>query len=384
MSFKQNVYLFVLTVIGVITLFMTLLYIYDPMQIFHTTYREKVTFHKTMREQNAGVINNYSFDSMILGTSMLENTSADEASSIFGGKFVNLSMSGSDFYERQLVLEYALKHKDIKKIIYSLDMDKYVQQKRGNKVYPIDKFNYLYDDNVLNDFELYFNDKYIGCLFRFSKEKECVGNVNSLDRPAAWYKSKHHAPRYGGLDNWFKAKNNAQIKAAFKTIVNTTKKIKAHKTLPLNDVDIKIDKAKKYIDATLLKSIQNAPDTEFLLFFPPYSRMHFAMLAQYDLTTYAIHKAVVKYMITQADRYANMNVFTFENESFVDDIANYKDPKHYHYLLNSKMLKAMKEDKTPLHVKDADRYINSMSNKALNYNLYKLSDQIELYLKKSK
>ena len=74
-----------------------------------------------MRQQAAGIINNYEFDSIILGTSMLENTSAKEAGEKLGGKFMNISLSGSNFYERSFVLEYALRKKEIKKIIYSLD-----------------------------------------------------------------------------------------------------------------------------------------------------------------------------------------------------------------------------------------------------------------------
>ncbi len=369
MKYKKNVILFIMIVTSMVMLFLTLIYMYDPMQLFHKTYKKKVTFHKTMREQNAGIINNYSFDSMILGTSMLENTSADEASKIFGGKFVNLSMSGSDFYERELVLEYALKKKNIKRVIYSLDMDKYIEQKRGNKHYPTDKFNYLYDDNPFNDFKLYLNDKYIECLISFSKEKECTGSATSLDRPSSWYKSKYHAPRYGGLDNWFNAKNNKQIKAAFKSIVNTERKIQAKQVIRLKNIDMKIAAAKQYIDDTLLNTIEKAPSTEFLLFFPPYSRLYFAMQAQYDLNAYTIHQAVVKYMASKIEEYDNLKVFTFENEIFLDDIANYKDPKHYHYSINSWMLNAMNKNRGLLNKDIVDKYTNETLKKALEYNL---------------
>ena len=40
-----------------------------------------------MRLQAAGVINNFDFDSVVFGSSMLENTSAKEASKKLGGNF---------------------------------------------------------------------------------------------------------------------------------------------------------------------------------------------------------------------------------------------------------------------------------------------------------
>jgi hypothetical protein len=55
-----------------------------------------------MRQQAAGIINNYEFDSIILGTSMLENTSAKEAGEKLGGKFMNISLSGSNFTKEVL------------------------------------------------------------------------------------------------------------------------------------------------------------------------------------------------------------------------------------------------------------------------------------------
>ncbi len=121
MYYKKLVFTY-LTIISILfSLFFGLLYIYDPMQIFHKPWGRPITFSKNMRQQAAGIINNYSFDSIILGTSMLENTSSKEASKLFGGKFINISLSGSSFYERSYILKYALRKKNIKTVIYSLD-----------------------------------------------------------------------------------------------------------------------------------------------------------------------------------------------------------------------------------------------------------------------
>ncbi len=116
MKAKKSVKLFLSLVLASIILLLSALYIYDPLQIFHKPWGRETTFHKNMRHQAAGIINNYEFDSIILGTSMLENTSANEASEIFGGTFANISMSASDFYERKIILEYLFEKKNINTI----------------------------------------------------------------------------------------------------------------------------------------------------------------------------------------------------------------------------------------------------------------------------
>ncbi|ELV8017581.1 hypothetical protein QND80_001710, partial [Campylobacter jejuni] len=77
---------------------------------------------KDMRMQARGLILYKDFDSAIIGTSMLENTSAKEANKKLGGNWINLSLGGSTFALRAVILDYLFKHKDIKNIIYSLDI----------------------------------------------------------------------------------------------------------------------------------------------------------------------------------------------------------------------------------------------------------------------
>ena len=49
--------------------------------------------------------------------------------------------------------------------------------------------------------------------------------MQNFDRPNEWSSDKSHSNRFGGLQNWFKAKNNDQIKNAFSIIVSNTNKI---------------------------------------------------------------------------------------------------------------------------------------------------------------
>ncbi len=384
MKYKKSVLTFMLTAITIIVIFLSLLYIYDPMQIFHKAWGRDSSFHKNMRQQAAGIINNYDFDSIIFGTSMLENSSADEASEIFGGKFVNISMSASDFYERKFVLEYLMKNKSIKRVIYSLDADKYIYKKKGSRQYPVNSYNYLYNQNPFDDLNVYLNDKFIRCLVRFSKSKECIGGRKGLDRPGAWFRSKSHSVRYGGLDKWFAAKNNSQIKAAFRRISSTAQNVKLGKTISLKNIKNKIERARNYMEETILDIVKEHPDIKFLMVFPPYSRMYYARWAQYDLPAFEIHKAVIKYLAQESDKYKNLNIYAYGDHEFVNEIKNYKDPKHYHYSVNSWMLGAMLREEGLLSINNVAHYLETVEKKAVDYDLIDLGQKIDKYMKSNK
>ena len=245
---------------------------------------------------------------------------------------------------------------------------------------PLKNFTYLYDKNPFNDINAYTNSKFLKCLKKFSVSKECTGDRIGLDRPGAWYKSKHHSVRYGGLDRWLDAKNNSQIKNAFRKISNTAKKIEQGKKISLKNIDIKIEKAKHYVDKNLLAIVSKYSDTNFLIVSPPYSRIYYALWAQYNVPAYEIHKATIEYLVQESMKHDNLKIFGYEDNELVDNIAKYKDPKHYHYSINSWILKEMSKNNGVLTTGNIALYLKSNAKKAQDYDLINLGKKIDSYL----
>lgn len=383
-NFKKSIKIYFTIIIILPTILFTYIWYYDPMQIFHKSFITKdLHLHGNMRQQAAGIINNYEFDSIIIGTSMLENTSAFEASEVLGGNFVNISLSGSNYFERKPVLSYALEKKKIKTVIYSLD-SVYIGLTKSNKNHPIDTFDYLYDKNPINDFNVYLNSKFLTCAVTLSKKNKCIGSKKTLEYPNVWFKNKGHSDRFGGLDNWFKSKNNNQIKSAFSSIVNTSNKIKNGEKISLNGLEDKIKKSKEYVDEYLLDNVKKYSNTKFIFVFPPYSRMLYAQWKQHNLPNYAIHKEIIKYLVKQSNKYSNLEIYGYEDKEFLDDITHYKDLTHYHQWVNSMMLYSFKNKTELLTIENVDNYIKVAEDKAQNYNVFEISDKIEVYLKNNK
>ena len=361
---------FVGTAITLISL-LVLVFVADPLQLFNKHSDNKLLVGN-MRQQAAGVINQYKFDSIVLGTSMLENTSSKEASNILGGNFTNISLSGSDFHTRSIVLKYALKNKEIKRVLYSLDGNVLT----GSSISNTSNFDYLYDDNKLNDLKAYINPKYLLCSVYSSF---CLLDVE-VERPNAWYKNIEHSKRFGGLDNWFKAKNNSQIKAAFESILTSIESIKQGKVSIDKNLKQNIEKSHNYIDSTILEFVSKYPQTEFLLVIPPYSRIRYAIDAQYNVSKFKHFKDSVKYLVAKSAKYKNLKIYGWGNHSFVDNISNYKDLGHYEYKINTFMLNAIKKEEGRLTTENIDNYLDVFTKKALGYDLIQIGNKIDKYL----
>lgn len=375
---KQITFIYFLIAVVSFGLLVSAYYIYDPMQVFHKAWGRDVTYSTNMRQQAAGIINNYDdYDSVIIGTSMIENTSSQEAKEKLGGRFINTSLSGSSYFERAIVLRSLFRQHKIEKIFYSLDVYSYMNQTKEYRNYPLAQFDYLYDESFWNDFKVYFNNKYLPCLFLLSESEECIGEKITLDRPNAWFKNEGHSIRFGGLDKWIASKDNKQIITSFKDISEAVQLIKSQEQESLADVDTVINKAKVYIDENILSFVKTEPNTHFILFDPPYSRIQYAIWAQYDLPKFEIYKEILKYLAKKSDEYSNLEIYSFGEEPFIDDIATYKDLTHYHYSINSWMLSSMSKKKGLLHEETIDQYIENITRKALDYDLIELDNKIK-------
>ena len=94
------------------------LYAFDPLQLFHKPWGRELAFSNQMQLQAAGLLRTYDYDGLILGTSMLENTSGEEAGRLLGGRFLNVSLSGSMAFERSYLLRFALQAGRVKHVVF--------------------------------------------------------------------------------------------------------------------------------------------------------------------------------------------------------------------------------------------------------------------------
>ncbi len=361
------------------------LFIYDPLQLQSEDYydADKFLAKPSMRLQAKGIINKVDFDSVFLGTSMLENSSALEASRLLNSTFVNLSIHGSNFYERAFILNYLFEHKKIKNIIYSVD-DFYFDLPRNTK--QIDQWELLYDGNPINDMNVLFSATYIRPTIEYIKNnlnksyKLNKAGIEFFDKPNDWADLEYDVALFGGLENWITDLGMVSLRDFL--LRQLPKIIVDIKSTPQSSFeDAKINKQIDYIDTYLLSYVKNNPDTKFYLVFPPYYRYRYAEWMQVGGEKYFIHQKIIKYLVSMSEKYQNLYIYGFEDLNYLDIIENYKDPSHYNRDMNSLITHAIAEKKHLLTIDNVDSYLNKSAMLAKNFDVQKLHDQTRVLLR---
>ncbi len=346
-----------------------------------------------MRLQAMGIIKNVDFDSVILGTSMIETASAMQASKLLDGKFVNISVRGSNFYERAIIIRALFREKKIKTFIYSVEVDYTPTKEIAN---PKD-WDLLYDENALNDLFVLFDANYVtGVLNKFlfsnispdmivkkhtriSHEPK-VADIDFFDTPVAdCVKEEDRASLFGGLSHWTKRLDISEIRLFLLQMLPSIVENTTQRQYP---DDMLLNEIKKYIDENILSFVKKHPETRFDIVFPT----HYRALYAFKLRTsggieYYKHQEVIKYMVEQAAKYDNLYVYGFEDQAFVDEIKNFKDINHYHADFNDFILESIAKGKHQLTLENIDAYLAKCEQLARDFDVQSLYDESQRLLR---
>lgn len=309
----------------------------DPLYLFYHGEKYEVTkemkLHDNMRLQARGIINLYDFDSIIIGSSMLQNTSSVLTSNILGEKFINLSLNASNFAERSYVLEYALKKQKIKTVIYSIDS---FHQRNCLSTTPPEWAN-VYSDNFLEAIKIYFQKDFIKFIFPAYDNR----SFNIPDKLGQWF--ERFKQLFGGLENWVNIDLGLYTKTfLYIKLPKIIAEKKMNKISSYKDDDMLL---KKSIEKNLLYFVKNNPQTNFYFILPPHWRGVYALMlyAPDKQFNYAFHQEIIRNLVQLSSQYKNMFIFAFELEPFINDIKNYCDIVHYHPDINTYMIECIKK-----------------------------------------
>lgn len=328
-----------------------LIYFYDPMQIFHKSFLKEERFFGEMRLGARAIIKHYDFDSYILGTSMLQNTSAKEANRKLGGNWVNISPAASTTKERGIILNYLFRYQNPKTLIYSLDAF-------GDEVSTKPNFRLLYDESLLNDFEAYLNDRFIICTLTFSKKEKCIGKEN-LEMLLQWIREEKHQKRLGGFENWIKYNPDIFKQESLKSLPQS-KPVE----FDLNRIDV--SKEQELLETFLLSFVKKYPNTQFHLILPPYSRLHFKI----NPKAFIERKKITYWLLEQTKDLKNVTIYGFDTLDYADDIGNYAgDTIHYKNDMNSLELDSIQNKKHILTPDNIESYFDIFEQKIQDYDL---------------
>ena len=305
----------------------------DPLFHFHAPLEGMSYAIYDERYQNDGIVRHFDYDAVITGTSMTENFKTSQFDELFGTKAVKVSYSGATFRELRENLERAFKtHPDIKYVLFSLDQYCLVQDKDAltYEDYP----TYLYDDKPLNDVNYLLNkDVLLGHMTETLAYTLYGWDTTSFDEYANWMKGS--------------------VFGKEAVLAQYDRPEQASGTVPFSPEDREV--LRENLEHNILDLAAAHPDTEFYLFFPPYSVVWWDMeqrLGSLDRQT-DIQLAAAEQLLT-AD---NIRLFSFcDDFGVTGDLSLYKDIFHFNEDISARLLDRMAAGEHELTAGDLEDY----------------------------
>ena len=286
----------------------------DPCFLYRLPDRWRPVFFNE-RYQDAGLARNCPADTALVGTSMVANYRVGQVAAAYGGTAVKLTIPDGYFSEFDKVLSVLWRHDAPKRIVFSLDINILIRDESGRTAEMPD---YLYDENPLNDLRYLLNKDtlYYSAYTLLANRR---GTASTLDEAFTW----------DGTVGWSKETALAGYKrpaAAAET---------ARTDLYFANADANL--------AILDRWIADHPDTEFDLFFPPYSILYWdKMQRQGDLdATFAAVERVMDDLLRQE----NVRLYFFASDrDIVTNLNNYCDYIHHSGKVCSRILELLQTD----------------------------------------
>ena len=311
-----------LFLMGSLLLIMICVYRIDPFFHYHKPLTDKFFYKLSVpRAQNDGIVKNFDYEGIITGASTSENYKTSEMDSIFGIKSVKVSYGGGTLKEVNDNLSVALKNNEaLKTIIRGVDMSYFFDESVKEEDFA-HAYDYLYDDNSLNDIKYLLDGKVVvkTCVMIMKHIMGKSGGITSFDEYCNWSNTYEY-----GVNTVCKndlIQNNPDIEYAHLT-----------------------DEDKSVISDNVSKNLTSIadeyPEVDFYYFITPYS----AAWWNEQISSGNIYRQVEAeaYIIELLLQHDNIYLHSFNNISHITtDLNNYKDSSHYGEWVNSFMLKAM-------------------------------------------
>lgn len=347
--FKRVLLLFLL----VFTSIASINYIVDPYQIYH---KNKFGYLPNERYQIAGLISSYlnsndeDIDSIIVGTSMSQNfISKEVATELQFKKTLKLTISGSTPIMKDAVINYAIQTGKVKNILLDLFESYADSQSKDIQTLPL----YLYESNEFIKFK-----NYILNIDTFKYSMLLLLNLQDTAKDLSDY--QYWMSNAEMLFTKFNECSNLNSFNLVKKDFNYT----YTDNLPQLDM--------------LIKQIKENKNTDFLLFFPPYSRLFY-----YELDGDKLNRNISmrRYILENLDSAQNVKIYAFDNFSFTADLSNYKDKAHYNAQVSTKILQLISGDIGRITLENIDTYEDNFLQNLSSYIIYTSSNSCQKYKK---
>lgn len=331
-------------IVGAIAL---LTYIIDP--YFHYHKPVKGITYRIYEERfvNDGILRNFEYDSIIIGTSMTQNFKTTEFERLLGGTAVKTPLAGAGYQEISNTLQRAFDYNaDIRQVLWGIDYG-YLLEPYDFTLYS-DFPEYLYDNKILNDVNYLLSKDVLVHQTLYSIVATLTGeNTTSFDEYSAWV-------RPSGKD----------------VVMNTyIRSGETHENQELSESER--EQIVKTVTENIIAVTEQHPDTTFYLFYTPYSIAYWDRESRYgNLIKQIQADEIATKMLVECD---NVKLYSFFlEEDLVMNLDEYTDVAHYTSNINTYILEQISKDANLITKDNYEGYIAAMKNFYLEFDYEKL------------
>lgn len=316
----------------------------DPFEVYHqaTAFIPPIT-NGTQNYANAGIAKSYEYDSVIIGSSMTENFRPSQLDSLLGGRFVKLCINGGSPFNHKQMMELAFSTHEVRRVLYGLDVESLTYFYKTPKC---EMPEYLYDDDLFNDTAYWFNHS---VLLRYIPQ--CLRTLGQTDPD-----QRDTMYMWGDLYAYGK-------EAALRELTITGEAVDQGEE---TDEPQLSQQSHLNIEHNLLPFIEGHPETEFIIFFPPYSLARWVDFYQQGTMLYHLQQkeAVIRTLLP----YDNVRIYDFQAElDWVTELDNYIDTWHYGPWINDAIIERIVRDENRITDETQARGNDALLRRCVDY-----------------
>ncbi|MBQ8617776.1 MAG: hypothetical protein IJ418_09765 [Clostridia bacterium] len=307
-------------IISALVLIVSSVVIIDPFEVYHkaTAFIPPIE-SGTQSYSNAGIAKSYEYDSIIIGSSMTENFKPSQLDSLLGGRFVKLCINGGTPFNHKQMMDIAFGTHDVKRVFYGLDVAALSFFYTTPKA---DMPDYLYDDNLFNDVQYWFNQSVLARYIPKCLKTWGQSDPDQRDAMYTW-----------GED--FAFGRDAVLREPISSQIVEQDPMQEHPVLSQQSM--------LNVEHNFIPFIEAHPQTEFIFFFPPYSLMQwYGFYSLGQLNDHLMQKQAITERLLAYD---NVKIYDFQAQlDWILNLDHYVDYEHYGAHINEEIVRMIADD----------------------------------------
>lgn len=314
----------------------------DPYFHYHAPLSGKNYIMKEQRYINDGIVKNYDYDAMILGSSMTECFRTSVMDSLWNCRSIKVPFSGGSFCEVGDLERVALSNNpNLKIVVRGLDCNRFFNGK-DERDYEEDSYpTYLYDNNYLNDVKYVFSKNAIIDSMLIMMQRGEASKPSSFDTYSNW--------------NYDYAFGKDAILSAYDRNAFTPPEIDEELT----------EEDKKTIYENITQNVTDIaddyPDTEFYVYYTPYSIFYLDFFNRNGVLKKQIQAE--EYITSLLLEHKNIHVYSFYMEhNLIENPDNYRDLAHHGQDMSDRLLKLLYEKEGEITKENYTQYYEELND----------------------